>query len=823
IDEAIELYRAVLTIPALPPQHRANCLTCLSAAVQTRFKHRGDIKDRNEALELLVGSLPFLAVPHFRQTNSLLNLAYVVQTRFNQRGDSRDINKAIELYREGLTLHPSPHPNHADILNNLANAVCTRFERQGNPGDLTEAIALHRAALALYQPPHPNRSMSLNSLALVVTTRFYELGNIKDLFEAIKLLGEALDICIPPHPDRGVILMRRGTCLALVYTRTKNSYALDRAFVLFQEAVTYLGSPPLTRFHHAHCWAKMAALFSHFSSLAAYTAAIELLPQLVAPHLALPSRQQIVSTIDVTSLASGACTCAISLKQYSRAVELLEASRSIFWSQALHLRAPLNDLATIHPDLSDKLAKLSPQLEQASFRDTSRDILTNTANQHKVISMEAEGARSFRLNEEWEETVKYIRMISGFEDFMQPKRMVQLQQAALRGPIVVLHCGEVSSNALVINSLVPVQCVPLPKLPRCMVQVFANTLQAASSSKSMNIDDLFNNHERTITGSDQSLFIRLFGQREDSETGNISANAVFAGILELLWEWMVLPIFGVLHLERSFSPPRLWWCPTGPFAFLPIHAAGVYRSDGTDCVSDYVVSSYTPTITALLDPPSHTATSFKMTVVIEPEAPNCSPLPGAHQELRKIAERVPNKWLTTLGDTSPATIATALIHLRESSIVHFACHGIQDLKQPLDSGLILTNGRLKVSDIMFKPQNENIKDVEKTMSLAFLSACETAQGDTTTPDEAMHLAATLLFVGFRGVVATMGIMDDRDGPRIANTFYQHLFKDCDPTYSPPILPDLTKSAEALHVAVVKLRQEPDIEFKRWVPFVHYGV
>ena len=44
------------------------------------------------------------------------------------------------------------------------------------------------------------------------------------------------------------------------------------------------------------------------------------------------------------------------------------------------------------------------------------------------------------------------------------------------------------------------------------------------------------------------------------------------------------------------------------------------------------------------------------------------------------------------------------------------------------------------------------------MSLAFLSACETAKGDSKTPDEAIHLAATLLFqlfAGFRGVVATM--------------------------------------------------------------------
>ncbi|KAJ7831927.1 CHAT domain-containing protein, partial [Mycena olivaceomarginata] len=199
--------------------------------------------------------------------------------------------------------------------------------------------------------------------------------------------------------------------------------------------------------------------------------------------------------------------------------------------------------------------------------------------------------------------------------------------------------------------------------------------------------------------------------------------------------------------------PRLWWCPTGPFSFLPIHAAGIYGKDMTDCVSDYVVSSYTPTLTAMLGPPSHAAPAFKITAVLQPNTKGCDPLPGALQELKKIQERVPKEWLTSLVDT---TVQTALIHLRESSIAHFACHGIQDLKQPLDSGLMLRDGeRLKVLELMRRPEGGNAFEVPKTMALGFLSACETAKGDRTVPDEAMHLAATLLFTGFRGVVATM--------------------------------------------------------------------
>ncbi|KAJ7603472.1 hypothetical protein DFH06DRAFT_1022192 [Mycena polygramma] len=103
------------------------------------------------------------------------------------------------------------------------------------------------------------------------------------------------------------------------------------------------------------------------------------------------------------------------------------------------------------------------------------------------------------------------------------------------------------------------------------------------------------------------------------------------------------------------------------------------------------------------------------------------------------------------------------------------------------------------------------------MALAFLSACETAKGDETVPDEAMHrdLAATLLFAGFHGVVATMWGMADYDGSKVADAFYEHLFKNADA--------NLTRAAEALHLAVAKLREDRDIPFRRWVPFVHYGL
>src|ERR1700675_2119693 len=89
----------------------------------------------------------------------------------------------------------------------------------------------------------------------------------------------------------------------------------------------------------------------------------------------------------------------------------------------------------------------------------------------------------------------------------------------------------------------------------------------------------------------------------------------FAGTFMLLME---LSRHELYFTQKSETPPNLRWCPVGPFTFLPIHAAGLYNTEMTETVSDYVVSSYVPTLSALITatPPSPQPNSFKMMVVI---------------------------------------------------------------------------------------------------------------------------------------------------------------------------------------------------------------
>ncbi|KAJ7939715.1 CHAT domain-containing protein [Mycena leptocephala] len=788
IDEAVTLHREALEIRPAPDRDRASSLNNLAAVLQRRFMYRGDPRDIDEAIILHREALEICPAPHHDHAISLNNLAIALQRRVEQSGDTKDIVEAISLLREALELRPAPHIDRALFLGSLANSIQTRFQRWGDPKDIDEAIALNREALKICAAPHECVG-TLQNLAAAIQTRFERQGDSKDIDEAVMLNREALEIRAMPHSDRGSSLNNLAHAMRRRFELGGNPEDMDEAISLHIEASTYRSSSPLIRLFASREWVRSATRHGHPSSLDAYQTAIDLLPHLAAFSLDLKSRQQMLARKEIVSLASASAICAIGMNQIDRAVEFLEVSRSIFWAQALHLRTPVDNLQNIEPELASTLRRLSWQLEQASFRDVSQN--TSINNQPQLRSIEAIGARCRQLNEEWDQAVNTVRMVPGFEDFLQPKTIASLRQAAISGPIIILLASKSSCSALIVKSSVEVHHVRLPALDVKTVEHYAD-LPRALSERSFDVNDFLDAPQ---------------------------IHSIFRRVLADMWQTIVKPVFDALNLKKSENLSRLWWCPTGVFAFVPIHAAGIYDTDPTDCVSDYVLSSYTPTLAALLDPPTATRASFKMTAVIEPNAPKLSPLPGTAAELAAIVEKVPEQWLTSV--LSP-TGSEVIDILQESSIVHFACHGIQDSNDPLDSGLMLSDGRLKVSQIM-QQDTDSLKTNEKVMSFAFLGACETAKGDTSMPDDAMHLAATLLFAGFRGIVATMWTMNDNDGHKIAGTFYEHLFRDCDANSRPPVVPDLTKAAEALHLAVCKLRKEPGMTFERWVPFVHYGL
>jgi CHAT domain-containing protein len=189
--------------------------------------------------------------------------------------------------------------------------------------------------------------------------------------------------------------------------------------------------------------------------------------------------------------------------------------------------------------------------------------------------------------------------------------------------------------------------------------------------------------------------------------------------------------------------------PTGRFAYIPLHAAGVYSDTQTSIgVSDFVISSYTPTITAVLNARKRNHSlkkaDAKGLLVSTKTAPGMSTLRFVDGELDAVAHVFPDGSTKTYTESM---VNNVLEEIPEASIIHLACHGTQDPKNPLESGFHLADGTLSVAQIMRLHLPNGF--------LAFLSACETAKGDSGQPDQAIHLTAAMLFAGFASVVGTM--------------------------------------------------------------------
>jgi CHAT domain-containing protein len=226
------------------------------------------------------------------------------------------------------------------------------------------------------------------------------------------------------------------------------------------------------------------------------------------------------------------------------------------------------------------------------------------------------------------------------------------------------------------------------------------------------------------------------------------------------------------------------------------------------------VSSYSPTIGALLKAQAgahvRQAALAKVLLVAEPNAPDYAALPNTIAEIESVARILPPSTIIpsrnqACSSTPTFSVQDVLERLPQASILHIACHGHQDPDNPLDSGFMLGDGRLKISQIMQARMPDAF--------FAFLSACETAKGSKEQPDQAVHLAAAMLFAGFKSIIGTMWWMGDSDGPAVAAHVYGELFSG--DKLDPQVIP------YALDEVIQTLRRN-GVSAHRWATFIHIG-
>ena len=203
----------------------------------------------------------------------------------------------------------------------------------------------------------------------------------------------------------------------------------------------------------------------------------------------------------------------------------------------------------------------------------------------------------------------------------------------------------------------------------------------------------------------------------------------------------------------------------------------------------------------------------------QPHTPDLPSIPGTTREINVVSGKlvIGSETCKSLHlEGSVATVSRVKQEMETHGWVHLACHASQNTHSPLKSGFFLHDGRLELLEIM--------KLKIPQCQLAYLSACQTSTGDEKLSEEAVHLAAGMLAVGYQGVVATMWSIKDRHAPDVAGDFYEYLVDKG--KNEGTLRLESANAAYALHHAMQCLRKkigDTEDSLLIWVPYVHFGL
>ncbi|KAJ7191216.1 TPR-like protein [Mycena pura] len=793
INKAVVLSESAVNLTPDSRPAEYSSLSSLGYCLAVRFRQLGDLSDLNRSILAKEAAVRLIPDGKPNKPVELNNLGISLVERFKRLGDLADLKRAISVKVDAVQLTPDDDPHMPTRLINLANSLLTSFEVLDDIADLNKAVLSGELAVNLIPDDHPGKPMCLSNLGNFLQVRFGRQGDLSDLNRSVELKEVALHLAPDGHPEKPSLLYNLGGSLHRRFEQLHEPLDFEQMLLQFTSAACSTAGPSDTRFDACRLWAKYAHAAQHPSTFSAYTAAIDLLPELAWLGLSIRDRHHKI--IAAGSLVRDAAAYAIAVNRPEKAVEWLEQGRSIIWGQLLNLRTPIDSLQEKHPALAAELALLSTQLEGASIRNNISQFIESHL-QASPGSPESIAQKAHENVQKRADLLSKIRKLRGFEQFLLPKTISQLSPAAQRGPVVFLNLSTTRCDALVL----------LPGL--------------GDKVKHVPLTSFTPEHAESLTQSLEGLLgyrgrsDRLDGKREGD---SVNPKDRFAYILSELWVHLVKPVLDALAIKANLQ--RIWWCPTGPLTFLPIHAAGQYGENDTfgSKLTDFVISSYTPSLAALIEgfrpqSESQKGRQLQLLAVAQPSASGQAELPGTEEEIKCIQSHATARGTLAVhalkGDA--ATVNSVQKSMRDCSWVHFACHGTQDRSNPTESALLLAGSeRLTL-----------LKIIQLSLphaQLAFLSACQTATGDKTLQEESVHLTAGMLLAGYRGVIGTMWTIMDNDAPQVADDVYKHLLK-----VSPP---DPMTAAEALHHAVQRLREQfgGKKSFFHWVPFIHVGV
>ncbi|KAJ7256680.1 CHAT domain-containing protein [Mycena rebaudengoi] len=674
--------------------------------------------------------------------------------RYQRLGNVTDLEAALQNNRAAVELTPKGHPELAGRLQSLAVSFTDRYQRSGDMKDLEAALQNDQAAVEQTPEGHPDLAGRLQNLAISFRDRYRRSDNVKDLEAALQNNQAAVKKTPEGHPDLPRCLQNLAESFTDEYQRSGDVKDLEAVLFNYSNSFQSNTSDPVASWHSALDWASFAKGHRPSDILKAYSAAFHLLPEILWIGSPVSVRQDVNMRINVSQATSNAISACIDSLNLPFAIELLEQGLGTTFQQLLQLKTNLDFLPQ---EEANKLALLSVDLYSGKAEHPQR----------------AAADRNTLINE--------IRNRPGLENFLRPKPYTDLGQVSQHGPIVILNSHDDHCDSIILlNPTSDPLHIALPSVSVLLLKAQKSLLRHLIRGRNVRSREL------------PQAQLRMY--QEGIEVG-------MDGYLSWVWTCIVQPIYVVLN-ANGITSGRLWWCPTGDFTGLPLHAADS---------ADTFIQSYTPTLGALLEanskPCSTDPPRIGLVGVTHTGPRRDQELPGVEEEITKISSIAGDKYQVQSLIGENAVVDSVKQTLNDCAWIHLACHGEQKIMEPPKSCLQLYGGTLELETIlqMSLPNSEFV----------FLAACQTAKGDAALVNESFHLGGGFIAAGFQGAIATMWSMDDKDGPVVAETVYSHLLGSGK-------RPQASEAAKALQFAVQKMR-DAGVPYERWVLFIHLGI
>jgi tetratricopeptide (TPR) repeat protein len=810
LKEAVDASRKAVIATAEANPDRADYLNSLGGSLQKLYESTGQTEVLVEAVQAGRDAAGASPANHPFRALYLCNLGGALQRLFDRTQRAADLAEAVEAGRESVRTAPRDHPNRALLLASFGSALQEAFDQTGRTQYLSEAVRIKRDALAALPLGHVHRVGYLSNLSTSLITRFRSLGEIDDLAEAVQVGRDAVAAAPDDYIDKEKSLSNLGLALTLLFEQTGKPEHLEEARQCFRLIVANpLGSPG----RRITAYRQLAVLADRTErgareALAAMEAAVALVPLALPRALDRSDREHQLG--ELGSFAGAAACAAVEAHDAQRAVQLLEATRGVLVADSIDARSSdLTRLREAHPELAERFESLRLRREALEVPDNAPTVITAAAripdaggvSWTDVLYEEAQARSRARAQaqEEWLRLVDEIQAVDGFGDFLGTPTIDDLAAQAGEGPVVFIVTSQRRCDALILSNEpgARVRSVPLEGLTEA--EAYRQTARLVGA---------------TYAAADAA----------STPAGRRAAQQQILEVLAWLWDTVTEPVLTALgHTAARPRPddadcPRVWWCPVGPIAAMPLHAAGHHadllsedpeRRAEPRTVLDRVVSSYTTTVRALAYARARPARPEPRTVIVAvPDAPGTDRLAGAQEEREIISSLIPEAHI--LPHPTRETVLTAL-ELEQYPIAHFACHGYADWSRPADSRLILYDHLetpLTVADL-------NTRHV--TGALAYLSACESTMPSPRLADEALNMAGAFHLAGYARVVGTLWSVNDQVAKFLAAGFYAILTKNgTEP-------PDTTRAPYALHQATRELRVRYPAAASLWASHTFTGI